>query len=90
MRRPDDWLEQAQRDLDHARVAREAGHFEWAVFAAQQAAEEAAKSMLQRRGLAAMGHSVEELLGMAGTPEHLADDAIRRAELILDHGAESR
>jgi HEPN domain-containing protein len=27
-----DWLEQERFDLDHARVAAEAGHFEWAAF----------------------------------------------------------
>jgi hypothetical protein len=36
-----DWLEHARLDLDHARVAAQAGHFEWAAFAAQQAAEKA-------------------------------------------------
>jgi HEPN domain-containing protein len=41
MRRSRDWLDQAVRDVEHARASIELGHFEWSCFAAQQAAEEA-------------------------------------------------
>jgi predicted nucleotidyltransferase len=44
MNRWRDWWDQSARDLAHARHALEAGDFEWAAFAAQQAAEKALKT----------------------------------------------
>lgn len=38
-------MAQAQRDLEHARLSIGSGHFEWACFAAQQAAEKAVKAV---------------------------------------------
>ena len=40
-----DWFRQAEADLQHARHAWRDEHFEWACFAAQQAAEKAAKGV---------------------------------------------
>jgi HEPN domain-containing protein len=39
-----DWLRQAEADLRHARHALDDGDHEWSCFAAQQAAEKAAKA----------------------------------------------
>jgi len=58
MRRHSDWLRQAQRDLEHARRSQEAGDYEWACFAAQQAAEKALKALHLALGVEAWGHSV--------------------------------
>jgi HEPN domain-containing protein len=60
--RAEDWFRQAQRDLQHARDAFERATFEWAAFAAQQAAEKAVKALYQTLGADARGHSVTELL----------------------------
>ncbi|HXF71174.1 MAG TPA: HEPN domain-containing protein [Actinomycetota bacterium] len=57
-----DWIAQARRDLEAARAQTEAGFHEWACFAAQQAAEKAAKAVYERLGGVAWGHSVGELL----------------------------
>ena len=57
-----DWWRQAEADLAHARSAVESEHFEWACFAAQQAAAKAAKAAHQALGQDAWGHSVTELL----------------------------
>ena len=57
-----DWLEQAQRDVDHARHAMEQGFHEWACFSAQQAAEKALKAVYIHLGRIAWGHSVKRLL----------------------------
>lgn len=73
MRRQEDWLRQADRDLAHARRALEAGDYEWACFAAQQAAEKAVKGLLQHLGIDAWGHSVAFLL--AALPEASRPDA---------------
>jgi len=58
-----DWLRQAEADLRHARNSVEAGDFEWACFAAQQAAEKALKAAVQGLGGEPWGHSVTVLLG---------------------------
>ncbi len=59
-------MTQATRDLDHARSDVARGFQEWASFSAQQAAEKAAKSVLQRLGAEAWGHSVADLLSELG------------------------
>lgn len=70
MRRPEDWFRQAQRDLDAARHNRSGGHFEWACFLSQQAAEKAAKALFEAQGVEAWGHSVGALLEeLAPRPE---------------------
>lgn len=60
--RVDDWWRQAQRDLRHARNALNSGDYEWACFAAQQAAEKAVKAVYQRLHMEAWGHVVHRLL----------------------------
>jgi len=60
--RAQDWLDQAKRDLAHARHALDDRDFEWACFAAQQAAEKAVKAVYQNRGAEAWGHAVSLLL----------------------------
>ena len=62
MNRALDWLRQAERDLDKAKNDLEAGFYEWACFACQQAAEKAVKALGMRYGLDVWGHSVRELL----------------------------
>jgi len=57
-----DWFRQAEADLRHARHAAESGDFEWAAFAAQQAAEKAVKALFQKRHLEAWGHTLSLLL----------------------------
>ena len=60
--RAEDWFRPAERDVQHARRSLEAGTFEWAAFAAQQAAEKAVKAVFQALGGEARGHSVTHLL----------------------------
>lgn len=60
--RAGDWLKQAERDLEQARASQADGRHEWACFAAQQAAEKAAKALHLARGQEAWGHIVADLL----------------------------
>jgi HEPN domain-containing protein len=60
--RAGDWLDQAVRDLDHARHSAGGGFHEWACFCAQQAAEKALKALYQHLAAEAWGHSVKQLL----------------------------
>jgi len=75
--RAQDWLNQADRDLEQARDSRGAGRHEWACFAAQQAAEKAAKALHLNLGQEAWGHVVARLLtelpGAVGIPEELIE-----------------
>jgi HEPN domain-containing protein len=57
-----DWFRQAEADLEHARRAQRDTDYEWACFAAQQAAEKAAKAAHAALGQEAWGHVVTELL----------------------------
>lgn len=61
--RSEDWLAQAQRDLEQAEASRRESRHEWACFAAQQAAEKAVKALHLSLGQEAWGHVVARLLG---------------------------
>lgn len=56
MNRWRDWWDQASRDVAHARHAVEDADFEWAAFAAQQAAEKALKAVILAHGGEPWGH----------------------------------
>ena len=56
MNRWRDWWEQSSRDLAHARHARDDADYEWAAFAAQQAAEKVLKALILARGGESWGH----------------------------------
>lgn len=60
--RSQDWLTQAERDLEQALDSRKAGRHEWACFAAQQGAEKAVKALHLHLGQEAWGHVVARLL----------------------------
>lgn len=66
MRRHADWFRQAQRKLDSARWVERGEFYEDACFSAQQAAEMAAKALLESQGRIELGHSVYQLLLAAG------------------------
>ena len=83
MERSADWMDQARGDLNHARHDVEAQFYDWACFSAQQAAEKAAKAVLQSIGAEAWGHSVADLLGALACT-HPDVSALRDAALELD------
>lgn len=60
--RSKDWIKQAERDLDSAKVQLKEGFFEWASFISQQAGEKAVKAVYQKLGGESWGHSVTDLL----------------------------
>ena len=60
--RAQDWLRQAERDLEQAESSRREKRHEWACFAAQQFAERAVKALHLALGQDAWGHVVARLL----------------------------
>ncbi|OGL46969.1 MAG: DNA-binding protein [Candidatus Schekmanbacteria bacterium RBG_13_48_7] len=60
--RSKDWLWQAERDLNHAKNSKTAGDYEWACFAAQQAAEKAIKAVFQAHHMEGWGHVLIKLM----------------------------
>ena len=83
MRRSKDWLDQAMRDLEHARASIELGHFEWSCFAAQQAAEKAIKAVFEDMGAVAWGPSAADLLQEL-SQHHAATDELMQGAYELD------
>jgi HEPN domain-containing protein len=74
------WYTQAEADLRAAEASRDSGHYEWACFQAQQAAEKALKSFLYARGRTSIAtHLLTRLVDEAAKLEqrfaHLKDDA---------------
>ena len=59
--RPRDWLAQSLRDLRHAISSISLDDYEWACFAAHQAAEKALKAVYQVFGYEAWGHDLVRL-----------------------------
>ena len=57
------WYSQARFDLEAARGSAAAGHWEWACFQAQQAAEKGSTALLLRQGKRQfLSHSIHDLL----------------------------
>ncbi|MBI2885694.1 MAG: HEPN domain-containing protein [Chloroflexi bacterium] len=74
-----DWLAQAERDLEMARLALQGGIYEWACFVSQQAAEKAVKALYESLHGTTRGHSVSRLLQLlpaeVAPPVELLDKA---------------
>ena len=64
-RRHLDWRRQAKRKLDSARWSLQGQFFEDGCFSGPQAAELAAKALLEHHGRIELGHSVSHLLTVA-------------------------
>ena len=75
--RSEDWLAQAERDLEQAEASKRERRHEWACFAAQQAAKKAVKALHLRFGQEAWGHVVARLL---------AELPLQVEEVLVDKG----
>lgn len=86
MNRYRDWLAQAKRDLDRARLDVKFAFWEWACFTSQQAAEKAVKALLMNRGIAVWGHAITPMLdrleGVAVSEEMVAHGQLLDAYYI--------
>lgn len=82
--RAPDWLRQAEADLRHAIHAAASGDYDWACFAAHQAAEKAVKSAVLADGAEAWGHSVTRLLAWLRESGRPVDEALLDHARLLD------
>ena len=80
-----DWLRQARSDLDHANAAAGLGNYDWACFAAQQAADRAFRAVFQKMGGDAWGHSVAGLLNALPASVAPAPELVDAAEELDRH-----
>ncbi|MDW8320625.1 MAG: HEPN domain-containing protein [Armatimonadota bacterium] len=78
MRRPQDWLKQAQAEYAAAQSLYEDGHWAWCCFTCQQAAEKALKAVLEHFGDVQTGHNLNHLL-QAVEEYALSTEAVRAA-----------
>jgi HEPN domain-containing protein len=83
MERSGDWWAQAERDLRAARTLAERQLYEWACFAAQQAAEKAVKAAIQARGGELRGHAVRRGLQALEAPVALVEAGVRLDRLYI-------
>lgn len=83
MERSKDWIDEAEGDLNHAKSDMESGFYNWACFSAQQSAEKAVKSVFQKMGAEAWGHSVADLLEELSKTYPVPDELLNGA-LELD------
>jgi HEPN domain-containing protein len=81
MNRYRDWLAQAQRDLEKARIDHQYQYWEWVCFTAQQAAEKAVKALLLFQGKEAWGHAITPMLRALENPPAQAK-LIEQAQLL--------
>jgi HEPN domain-containing protein len=80
-----DWFRPAEADLRHARNSKQAGDYDWAAFASQQAAEKAIKALFQHLHLEAWGHVLSALLENLPNKSKPAMDLIDRAKELDKH-----
>ena len=88
--RSDDWMTQAQRNLDQALDSAQAGRHEWACFAAQQAAEMAVKALHLSLGQEAWGHVVRRLLEELPESVTVPGDLVEAARVLDAHYVPTR
>jgi HEPN domain-containing protein len=77
-----DWLAQAERDLQRARVDVQFEFWEWACFTSQQATEKAVKGLLMYRGSDVWGHGITGMLRELGEP--FSGEAVLGMGQLLD------
>jgi HEPN domain-containing protein len=81
MNRHLDWLNQAQRDLEKAKIDFQHQYWEWACFTCQQAAEKAVKALLLFQGYDAWGHAITPMLRSLEEPL-IQPDLIEKSQIL--------
>jgi HEPN domain-containing protein len=82
MDRSSDWLRQAERDLESARLILGGGFYEWACFISQQAAEKAAKALCESHKVMTRTHQLARLFQAVKGLEEIPDDLYEKAATL--------
>lgn len=82
--RSTNWLEEANWDLENAKILFENDRFNTVVFHCQQAAEKAVKALLYHNNLNGWGHSIHSLLEKYKEIKNENFDDLKRMALSLD------
>jgi HEPN domain-containing protein len=90
MNRWKDWWDQAAKDLSLARSALDSGHYEWAAFASQQAAEKCLKALILARGGEPWGHLLTALVAAVPADVSLGPEVQDAARRLDKHYIPSR
>lgn len=90
MNRWRDWLDQGARDLRHAENALDDEDYEWAAFAAQQAAEKTLKGLIMVKGGEPWGHLVTGLVEALPKDAAAPPDIMESANRLDKHYIPSR
>jgi len=85
-----DWMRQARNDLEFAMLAARENHFEWAAFAALQAAEKACKALHLFLGKSAAAHELTLLLENLPGEHQPPPDLLKRAKALEKHYMSAR
>jgi HEPN domain-containing protein len=80
--RANDWLKQAERDLEHARHSRASEWHEWACFASHQAAEKALKALHLHERQEAWGHVVADLVAQLPKEREAPSDFVDKGKVL--------
>lgn len=85
MDRSGDWLKQAERDLEHARLSLDGKFYEWTCFIAQQAAEKAVKALCEKHKVLTRSHQLARLLESVSEVEKIPDDLYEKGASLDRH-----
>ena len=80
--RAQDWLDQAQCDLEHARNDLSTDFHEWACYSAHQASNKALTALYQQINGEAWGHSVKRLLEKLPFSEGISPELVDCARIL--------
>ncbi|MBN2372413.1 HEPN domain-containing protein [bacterium] len=82
MNRSKDWIDQAKRDLDRARLDIQYEFFEWACFTLQQSAEKSAKALCLKLGIDTWGHSITNIIKFLKEKIEISNELIESAQML--------
>ncbi len=90
MDRSADWLRQAKRDFEKAKLDFEHSYYEWACFTSQQSAEKAVKALYQKLNKSARGHSIIKMLQGLKDSVEISEETIHMGRLLDRYYIECR
>lgn len=90
MNRYNDWLQQAERDIEKAKLDLEHKYYEWACFTSQQAGEKAVKAVYLKMNKSIRGHSIYKLLEGLSETIKIDEKLLHQARILDRYYIESR